>query len=165
MAERIPEVEAELERRIEALAMEVVQVEWAGSNRRPILRVRVDFPESEPGNGVTVEDCARVSRELEPWLDDHHQLPEKYVLEVSSPGVERPLVRKRDWIRFVGSEVAVKGSEPLAGRAKRIEAEIVGVEEASEEEAYTIRLRLTDGSEVEVSRTAIEKAHLIYRWE
>ncbi len=167
MVKRIPEVELELERRVEALAMEVVELEWAGSERRPILRLRVDFPGSEPGSGVTVGDCARVSRELEPWLDEHEALSERYVLEVSSPGVERPVSRKRDWVRFVGREVAVKGAEPLGnGGSRRLEGEILRVEEEdAEAEEFRVYLGLNDGTEVEISQGEIERAHLIYRWE
>ena len=116
MSKRVPEVEAGLDERVEALGFELVDLEWAGSNRRPILRIRIDRPESTPGMGIRVEDCVLVSRGLEPWLDEHSSLPEKYVLEVSSPGLERPLVRRRDWLRFTGQEVAVKGRHVSDGR-------------------------------------------------
>ena len=64
---------------------------------------------------------------MEGWLDEHDEIPERYVLEVSSPGVERPLTRPRDWERFVGEPVAVEGFGVLAERSSRLEAEPVGV--------------------------------------
>ena len=99
----------EIERRIEELGFELVDLERVGSRARPILRAYIDRPDSRPGEpGVSLDDCARVSRALEPFLDEREDLSDRYVLEVSSPGVERPLVRRRDWERFAGSEVRVK---------------------------------------------------------
>jgi ribosome maturation factor RimP len=92
----VDEIERELEGRVEGLGYELVELRWGGSGRRPLLKLRIDRPDSAPGRGVTVEECASVSRALEPWLDGHEELSERYVLEVSSPGVERPLVRARD---------------------------------------------------------------------
>ncbi|MFW6200928.1 MAG: ribosome maturation factor RimP [Gemmatimonadota bacterium] len=166
MATPIPEIDRELENRVEALGMEVVEVEWAGSDRRPILRVRVDFPGSRPGAGVTVNDCARVSRELEPWLDDHPLLPTKYVIEVSSPGVERPLHRRRDFVRFQGEEVSVKGDGPLAGgRSRRLQGILLGVEEGSGDEGYGVKVRRKDGELVTIPRGEIARARLVFRWK
>jgi ribosome maturation factor RimP len=166
MARPIPEIDRELETRIEALGMELVEVEWAGSGRRPILRVRIDFPESSPGAGVTVNDCARVSRELEPWLDEHPLLPEKYVIEVSSPGVERPLHRRRDFVRFRGEEVSVKGEGPLAGgTSTRLEGILEGVEDGPGKDEYGIRIRPGDGDVVTIPRREIKRAQLVFRWK
>lgn len=168
MARPVPEVEGELEERVSALGFDLVVVEWAGSKRRPILRIRIDVPDPPggrpAGRGVTVDDCATVSRGLEGWLDEHPAMPEKYVLEVSSPGVERPLTRSRDWTRFAGEQVAVKGPEPLAGRATRLEGELLGLvkDEGGRE---MVRLRLHGGDEVEVPREEISGAHIIFRWK
>lgn len=168
MARPVPEVERELEQRVSALGFDLVQVEWAGSGRRPILRIRIDVPEfpgEAPGTGgVTVDDCAVVSRGLEGWLDEHPSMPEKYVLEVSSPGVERPLTRTRDWTRFAGEQVAVKGPDRLAGRATRLEGELLGLVE-DESGREVVRLRLHGGEEVEVPREEISGAHIIFRWK
>ena len=104
-------IEPRLHDQVEALGFEVVELEWAGKSRRPILRLRVDRPDSVPGKGISVDDCAVVSRALEQWLDE--EFPERYVLEVSSPGIERPLVRPRDWVRFAGQRVLVHGTRVL----------------------------------------------------
>jgi ribosome maturation factor RimP len=159
------EAEAASGARVESLGYELVELERAGSKTRPILRVRIDVPggTSEPGQGVTVDDCTRVSRELETYLDDSGGVSERYVLEVSSPGVERPLTRRRDFERFSGREVALSGKAPLAGRGRRLEGKLVGV--SGEGDAERIRLRLPGGEEVEVPRGEVTRAHLVFRWE
>ncbi len=161
MATPVAEVTEQLDDRVAALGFELVDLEWAGSTRRPIIRIRVDRREGE--GAITVDECAVVSRGLEPWLDELEALPERYVLEVSSPGVERPLVRGRDFRRFAGQEVAVKGDGPLLeGRARRLEGILLGL--ADDEAGERIRLRLPDGEEVEIPRESVKGAHLVYRW-
>lgn len=159
----IPQIERELEARVEALGFELVDMRWSGSARRPALRVRIDRADSTPGHGVTVDECARVSRGLEPWLDELEQVPEKYVLEVSSPGVDRPLVRDGDFDRFRGETVALKGHDVLAGKARRLEGELLGMEER--DGAQVVRLRLPDGDEVRVPRADIAGANLVFTWK
>jgi ribosome maturation factor RimP len=160
----LPEIDHEMERRVEDLGFELVEVLWGGSGRRPILKVRVDRPGSTKGEGVTVDECAQVSRALEPWLDEHEGLSEKYVLEVSSPGVDRPLVRARDFERFRGEQVAVKGKEVLLGRTTRLEGELLGLAGAGTDEE-SVLLRLGDGEEVRIPRSEIRKAHLVFTWK
>ncbi len=162
-------VDRELESRIEALGYELVELERAGSKARPILRVRIDRPDSAPGHGVTVDDCAVVSRALEEYLDGVALAGGRYTLEVSSPGVERPLVRARDFRRFAGQRVAVKGFAKLAGREKRLEGELLGLdgetaEVDDDEKAGIIRLRLDDGEEAAIPRADVARVHLVFRW-
>lgn len=157
-------LEAELERRVEDLGFELVELERAGSKTRPTLRVRIDHAGgSEKGAGVTVDDCTSVSRALESWLDEAEDVPERYLLEVSSPGIERPLVRSRDFERYAGQEIAVRGKDVLAGRSRRLEGELLGLDERNGREY--VRLRLNDGAEVEVARDEITRAHLVFRWD
>jgi ribosome maturation factor RimP len=160
----VPEIEAELEGRVEDLGYELVEVRWGGSAVRPQLKVRIDRPDAGPGSGVTIDDCAHVSRALEEWLDGHAVLSERYVLEVSSPGVERPLVRARDFERFRGERVALVGRDVLLGRATRLEGELLGLEDEGTERE-TVRLRLPGGEEVGVPRSEIRKAHLVFEWK
>lgn len=156
-------LERELEQRVEELGFELVELEQAGSKNRPILRLKIDRADSVPGAAaVSLEDCTRVSRAVEPFLDERPDLSERYVLEVSSPGVERPLVRTRDFQRFAGQEVALKGKNPLAGRARRLEGTLVGL--IGEGGSERVVLRLSDGEEVEIPRDEVTRAHLIYRW-
>jgi ribosome maturation factor RimP len=160
--EPIAEVAGELDRRIEALGLELVEAEWGGTPRRPHLRLRVDFPDSGPGRGVTVADCARASRALEEWLDGHPALPERYVLEVSSPGVERPLIRERDFARFSGQEVRVRAKGKKTPRnLEGVLEEVRGLEEGK---GFEIALRLTGGDLVKVTEKEIIRANLVFRW-
>ncbi len=101
------------------------ELEVAGSKTRPILRLRIDREGAEPRHGVCLADCTRVSREVESFLDERPDLSERYVLEVSSPGMERPVRWHRHWVRFVGSDVHAK----LAGLG-RVRARIVAVPDA-----------------------------------
>jgi ribosome maturation factor RimP len=157
------ELERRIEERVAELGYELVELERAGSKARPILRLRVDLAGgSEPGAGVSVDDCARVSRAVEAYLDESPDVAERYVLEVSSPGVERPLVRSADFTRFAGRDIAVKMSKPLANGAKRVEGELVGLETVAGEES--IRLRLPDASVMDIPRADVTRANLVFRW-
>lgn len=156
-------LEREIESRVEAMGFEFVELERTGSRSRPILRVRIDRPDSGPRQGVTLDDCARVTRALEPVLDERPELGGRYVLEVSSPGIERPLVRSRDFERFKGREVALKGRAVLAGRSRRLEGELLGLVEVDGVEH--VQLRLQDGEMVSVPRDEIARAHLVHRWD
>jgi ribosome maturation factor RimP len=160
----VPEIEEELERRVAGLGYELVEVRWGGSGRRPVLKLRIDRPDSKPGSGVTVDECATVSRALEPWLDAYEALSEKYVLEVSSPGVDRPLVRQRDFDRFRGERVAVTGHDVLLGRSTRLEGELVGLQ-GTGSESEAVVLRLPGGEEVDVPRSDIRRVNLVFEWK
>jgi ribosome maturation factor RimP len=154
---------ADIERRVDELGFELVELEVAGHRARPILRVYIDRPDSVPGQpSVTLDDCSAVSRGLESILDGREGLSDRYVLEVSSPGVERPLVRPRDWTRFAGQPVSVRGKGTLAGKARRLEGELLGMKGGMGEE--TVGLRLPGGEEVEFPLAEVEKANLVFRW-
>lgn len=154
----------EMDRRVEEMGYELVELEQKGSRARPILRVSIDRPDSRPGEpAVSLDDCTRVSRALEPWLDQFEGLSDRYVLEVSSPGVERPLLRRRDWTRFAGAEVAVKGKDVLAGRARRLEGVLLGLR--GDEGEDRVALRLPGDEEVEIPLAEIDRGNLVYRWE
>jgi ribosome maturation factor RimP len=156
----------ELERHVEPLGYELVELERGGTPRRPVLRARIDRPGSAPGAGVTVDDCARVSRALEAYLDQREDLSDRYVLEVSSPGVERPLVRPRDWERFAGQEVVIRGKEPLVDGSTRVEGVLLGLESGESESVAgdRVRLRLPSGREASIPLAAIRGANLVFRW-
>ena len=165
MGRKVPEIARELDARVAELGFELVDVEWAGSARRPIVRLRVDRPDAVPGeSGITVDQCAAVSRGLEEWLDGHPAMPERYVLEVSSPGVDRPLRRDRDFERFAGERVAVKGPAVLVDRATRLEGELLGLG-PGESERRSVKLRLDNGDEVEIPRDEISGVRLVFSWD
>lgn len=165
MAIPLPDLVDEVDARLERMGFELVEAAWVGSRGRPILRIRMDLPDSVPGEGgVSVDHCARVSRELEPWLDAHPEVPERYVLEVSSPGVERPLTRPKDWERFKGHPVIVKGKGFPGGRGNRLEGDLLGLEDGEGGETM-VSLLLEDGERIRIPLGRIQKAHLIFRWD
>lgn len=156
-------LERELEAQIEGLGYELVELERVGSKARPILRIRIDREGTSPGAGVTVDECAKVSRALEAYLDNASGISERYLLEVSSPGIERPLRRKREFERFVGWPVTLKLHRQYENRGKRLEGELLSVTGEGADEM--IGLRLEDGTEANVPRAEIARANLVFRWD
>jgi ribosome maturation factor RimP len=110
--------------RLQALGLELADLRIGGTPNRPLAQVRIEWP-SGPGvapRDVSVADCATASRALEAWLDQDGPLGRRYVLEVSSPGLERPLRWHRHWVQFVGREV-----EATVAGLGRVRARIVAV--------------------------------------
>jgi ribosome maturation factor RimP len=107
--------------RLEVLGFDLADLRIGGTPNRPLVQVRIDKPPPAVG-GVTVDDCATASRALEAWLDGGGPLGNRYVLEVSSPGIDRPVRWHRHWTRFVGRDVNVR----LAGLG-RVTARIIAV--------------------------------------
>jgi ribosome maturation factor RimP len=111
--------------RLESLGFDLADLRLGGTPNRPLVQVRIDGLPAEPGGGarrVTVDDCATASRAIEAWLDADGTFGPRYVLEVSSPGIERPLRWYRHWARFVGHDVHAR----LVGLG-RVRARIVSV--------------------------------------
>lgn len=104
---------------LEAAGFELVDLEFQGGHR-PILRVFIDRAGDGKGSsavrGVTIDDCVRASRLLEPALDADDYIATAYSLEVSSPGIERPLRKARDFQRFSGEKAKVVYDDPEHGR-------------------------------------------------
>jgi ribosome maturation factor RimP len=141
---------------IAGLGFELVDLRRTGTLERPILQVRVDRPDSRPGQGVTADDCAVISRSLERFLESRAMVGPRYVLEVSSPGLERPLRLPAHWRRFVGRHARVRAVS-FPGRNR---VEILSVPDDEH-----VVLRLQDGSEVTVAFDAIREAALAVDWE
>jgi ribosome maturation factor RimP len=95
------------------LGYELIEVEYAPSHGRSLLRLYIDSPA-----GVGLSDCERVSREAAALLDVEDPIPGAYTLEVSSPGFDRLLRTQAHFGRFVGSRVFVELKEPRAGRRR-----------------------------------------------
>ncbi len=106
-------LEARTEPVLAQLGYTLVDVEVAGAPRRPIVRFYIDA-----ATGVTLDDCARVSRELGDLIEAEDLVPGSYVLEVSSPGATRPLKRERDYRHFLGRTVRVAFRERIEGPAE-----------------------------------------------
>ena len=92
-------------------SLELVNVEIAGTKRDSVLRIYIDKPE-----GVTLDDCSLFSRDVEEVLDLEDFIPSRYVLEVSSPGIERQLYSVEDFRRFAGRLVKIKTREEINGQ-------------------------------------------------
>jgi ribosome maturation factor RimP len=111
-----------LEPAVHALGYELVDAEFSGSGNHAILRVFIDSP-----RGVTVDDCAAVSYQVSAILDVEDPIPGHYTLEVSSPGLDRPLVKREDYQRFAGAMVKIRTSQPVLGR-RNFTGRLAGIE-------------------------------------
>lgn len=153
---------ARIEETVENLGFEVVTLERGGGRRRPLIRIRIDRPDSPPGqSAVNVDDCARVSRAVREVLEAEGGGGEDWILEVSSPGVERPLTKARDFDRFAGLPVRVRGYGPLAGRSRELEGTLLGLVDGDGE---TFALEI-DGERVTIPRESVAAARLVYSWD
>ena len=113
MTEVTEKVEFLLRGAVEEQGMELVHVQYLGRPRSPLLRVYIDKP-----GGVTLDDCQSVSRQAGVLLDVEDLISGRYVLEVSSPGLDRPLFRVEDYRRFSGREVRLVTLEKIDSRRK-----------------------------------------------
>lgn len=105
------------------LGFEIVRVQLAGRNR-PFVQVMV---ERKDGQGISVDDCAAVSRAISAILDVEDPIKGTYTLEVSSPGIDRPLVRIGDFERFRGFQAKIETNQPIDGR-RRFKGKLLGVD-------------------------------------
>ena len=153
-------LEKELERLLEGIGFELVSAERAGGRRRPLLRLRVDRPGGRPGHSsVTLDDCAEVSRAVTRHLEERGQGEEEWVLEVSSPGIDRPLTKPADYRRFAGERVRLRGYGPLSGGSRQVSGLLVGLEDGEGEETVVVEV---DGDRVLVPLAGISRAALVY---
>lgn len=122
-------LDARLNEIIEKIAaregIELVHAEMTGG-RRPVLKVFIDKP-----GGVTIDDCANISRKLSLTLDVEDVIPHQYLLEVASPGLDRGLYRESDYERFSGLPSHVRISEPIAGQ-RNFHGRLVGLDRSGE---------------------------------
>ncbi len=114
-AELLGELRRRAERVAEAAGVELVELSLRGSGRRRVLRVDID--RAGPA-GVGLEDCQRISNDLGEDLEHSELLSSGYVLEVSSPGVDRPIRTPDDIRRNTGRRVVVTTTEPVEGRSE-----------------------------------------------
>lgn len=146
---KLDEVYAEMRKYIEALGYDCAGFELTSENDMNILRAYVDMP-----GGIDLADCERVAREVTDYLDTvEKELPERYYLEVSSPGLERPLFTPDDYNRYAGKEACL-----TLKSGKKVSAII--------EKADPSELHITVDSVIRViSFSDIRKGHLVYREE
>lgn len=137
-----------LEPVVESLGYELVLLEFVPQRGSALVRLYIDSL-----GGITLKDCERVSREVAGTLDVEDPIPQGYRLEVSSPGLDRPLVKPEHFERFVGREVAIRLSAPKAGR-RRFSGRLMGYANR----AVSVR---TDEGNVDFGLDEIEQAHLV----
>jgi ribosome maturation factor RimP len=133
------------------LGYELVDLEFGGGRTSGTLRVFIDRAE-----GVGIEDCERVSREISALLDVHDPIPTTYRLEVSTPGLDRVLRTPQHFVRFAGARVEVELLAPRDGR-RRYTGQLV--------QAGTSGIDLTvDGVPVQLSYGEVFRARLVPEW-
>jgi len=116
------QIEAMIAPSLEAMGYRVVRVAFTGG-RRPTLQI---MAERRDDGAMTVEDCATLSHTISALLDVADPIPTSYQLEVSSPGIDRPLTRREDYERFAGFEAKVELQRPQNGR-KRFRGRLLGL--------------------------------------
>jgi ribosome maturation factor RimP len=139
---------------LEANGMELVHLECLRMKTRWLLRLFIDRPEG----GVSVDDCALISNQLGDLLDVHDLPPGPYTLEVSSPGLDRPLSRDKDFLRFRGSRVHLRLEEKIEG-SRHFRGELVDYLDEAGRKVLVIEVA---GRTVRIPREAVLKANLEY---
>ena len=132
------------------MGYELVRVQLLG-DRAPVLQVMAERTDRA---GMTVDDCAQISRAVSALLDVEDPIDGTYTLEVSSPGIDRPLVALRDFERFAGHLAKVETQVPVNGR-KRFRGALAGVE------GEAVRLDLVDDGTILVPHAQISRAKLV----
>jgi ribosome maturation factor RimP len=151
MARANAQINAIIEPAVTALGFELVGVEHVAQGRHSLLRIYIDHPE-----GIDVEDCADVSRQVSAVMDVEDPIKGEYTLEVSSPGLERPLFTEEQFARFTGSLAELRLRVAHEGR-RRFRGRMLAVEGG--------QLRMdVDGVEIVLSLDNVDKAHLIHEW-
>ena len=147
------DLESMLGEAITPLGFELLGLELNLSGGGGLLRLYIDHPERP----VVVDDCATVSHEVSAVLDLHDPIPGNYRLEVSSPGLDRPLFKASHFQRFVGHQVKLTTTLPIDGR-KRFTGEITAADDAQVTIAF-------EGGSVELPYDAVDKARLVPRFD
>lgn len=136
---------------LEAMGYRVVRVAFTGG-RRPTLQIMAERLDDAP---MSVDDCADISRNVSALLDVADPIEVGYTLEVSSPGIDRPLVAREDYSRFAGFEAKIETSRPVDGR-KRFRGRLLGIADD------VVRLALAEGQgEVALPLGDILRAKLV----
>lgn len=156
MALEIDRVRDITERVAASSGLEVVEVEFRGGGKARMLRICIDKP-----GGVTHEDCASLSREVGTILDMEDVVPgSQYLLEVSSPGLDRKLLKSADYQRFSGNKVRVTTRQPIEG-TRNFEGTLEGLRENGCIVLDIPGGKKTAARKVEIELANVEKANLV----
>ncbi len=134
--------------------LELIDVEFTREGQVRYLRIFIDTP-----GGVTIDDCQKVSRECEVVLDIENIIRTQYVLEISSPGLDRPLKTKEDYIRFQKRLVKIKTFRAVQGRKKFL-GYLQGITEEPAEGSSYVTIVTTDDEETRIPYELIASARL-----
>jgi ribosome maturation factor RimP len=140
-----------LEPTVEQMSLDLVAVEWLGRTNGMLLRLSIDGPQ-----GITARICAKVSRAVSPILDEEDPISGRYTLEVSSPGIKRPVQRPKDFERFKGHTVKIRLE---SGPPRR---RYTGVIKGFEDGDACVEV---DGEDFRFPADSIERAHLVLTLE
>ncbi len=151
MAQASEKLVAIIEPAVSALGFELLGVEYMPQGRHSLLRIYIDHED-----GITVDDCGDVSHQVSAVLDVEDPIRGEYTLEVSSPGLERPLFTLEHYARFAEQLAEIRLHAPLHGRRK-FKGRIKGVD--GDEVILDV-----EGEEQRLAIGNIEKAHLIHEW-
>ena len=137
---------------VELDGVELVYVEYRPEGSPSVLRIYIDKP-----GGVGLQDCERVSKQASALLDAENLILRRYVLEVSSPGIERPLFREADYRRFVGKEIRLITTETIEDRRK-----FTGLIRTFSEGILKLEF---DGEMHQIPFSKIRKANLVHQFK
>ncbi|SDI96225.1 ribosome maturation factor RimP [Ferrimonas sediminum] len=140
-----------LQEPVQALGFELVGIQYVRAGSHSTLRVFIDHE-----NGITVDNCAEVSRQIGAVLDVEDPISTEYNLEVSSPGIERPLFTPAHYEKFIGEEAFVLLNMPVEGKRK-----LQGLITAVEGEMVTLSVK---GTDQEVALANVRQAHLVAKF-
>lgn len=148
----IQRIDALLRPAVEALGFDIVRIRINAQRGTQVLQIM-----AEPHGGereMTVQDCALVSRHVSAILDVEDPISGAYNLEISSPGIDRPLTNAQDFTRHIGHEASVEMEWPVEGR-KRFKGEILAVE------GDDVRLKLDEKNEAVLDISGMQQAKLV----
>lgn len=141
-----------IQAQVEEDGYELLHIEMRPEGGASILRIYLDRP-----GGINIDDCAATSKKIAVLLDVEDPVTDKYTLEVSSPGIERPLFTEKDYIRFLGKEIRLVTKNKIENQRKfrgQIESFKNGVLDL-----------LCDGQTIRINYDEIKKANLVYDFE
>ena len=147
--------------------LEVIDIEFLGGGKARMLRVFLDKPGIDPLAGVTHQDCASFSREFGTILDVEDVMPSSYTLEVSSPGLDRKLVKAADFVRFTGSRLKLMTRQPVNNN-RHFEGRLESFQDGRltldlSVASHKSRKKMGDaaGKRIEIEFANVEKANLV----
>lgn len=134
------------------MGFDLIEIEHFPNPKHGVLRLYIDTPQGSD-KAIVVEDCSAVSRQISALIDVEDPISGQFNLEVSSPGLDRPLRRLQDFQRFIGALVKVKTAMPLEGQ-RNFKGRMLEVNE-------DVVIIETDDEEISVPMSAIEKARIV----